>query len=226
MGSIKNDAKSDGIPDTPEACINYFVSRIRRNLHVVLAFSPVGNVFCIRARRFPGLVNCTGIDQFHPWPRDALVSVADRFIQDIEISGPNDIKYSLATHMAKEHLSVAKMSQHYLATQRRYNYVTPKSYLELILFFKYLLGSKRGNLQRLINRLYVGLSTLRKTSDDVAELQKDFTITMEKVDEKKVATNLLIQEMSVQKYEAKVQKDATQVKAEKANEELRKANEI
>ena len=226
LGSISNDAKSAGIPDTPEARINYFISRVRTNLHVVLAFSPVGDTFRIRARRFPGLVNCTGIDQFHPWPRDALISVAERFIREVELSGLDDIKTNLAIHMAEEHLSVAKMSQYYLETQRRYNYVTPKSYLELIAFFKYLLGNKRGDLQRLIDRLDVGLSTLRKTADDVAELQKDIKITMDKVDEKKTATNLLIQEMSVQKAGAKKQQDAAQIEAAKANEESRKANEI
>ena len=223
LGSISNDAKSEGISDTPEARINYFVSRVRKNLHVVLAFSPVGDSFRIRSRRFPGLVNCTGIDQFHPWPRDALISVANRFIADVEISGPEDTKKNLAIHMAEEHLSVAEMSQHYFETQRRYNYVTPKSYLELISFYKYLLSNKRNDVQRLIDRLDVGLSTLRKTSDDVTELQKDLKITLEKVEEKKVATDILINEMKMQQADAKVQDDAAQIEAQKANEESEKA---
>ena len=99
----------------------------------------------------------------------------------------------------EEHLSVAQMSQHFLETQRRYNYVTPKSFLELISFFKYLLGNKQADLQRLIDRLDVGLSTLRKTSQDVTELQKDLKITMEKVEEKKIATDVLIKEMTTSK---------------------------
>ena len=150
--------------------------------------------FRIRARSFSGLVNCTGIDQFHAWPRDALVSVAERFIDDSQLS-ESDIKKSLANHMAEEHLSVRQISQHYFETQQRYNYVTPKSYLELISFYKYLLGNKRNDAQRLIDRLDVGLSTLKKTSDDVTELQKDLKITMEIVGEKKRATDNLIYEM-------------------------------
>jgi len=226
LGSIANEAKNAGVPDTPEARVNFFVSKVKKNLHVVLAFSPVGDTFRVRARRFPGLVNCTVIDQFHPWPRDALVSVAERFLQDVDMSGSSDIKDSLAMHMAEEHLSVAKMSQHFLETQRRYNYVTPKSFLELISFFKYLLGNKQAELQRLIDRLDVGLSTLRKTSQDVTELQKDLKITMEKVGEKKVATDKLIEEMSVQQADAQVQEEAAQLEAEKANEESEKAMTI
>jgi dynein heavy chain len=223
FGSIANEAKAVGIPDNPEARTNYFVSKVKKNLHVVLAFSPVGDTFRIRARRFPGLVNNTVIDQFHPWPRDALVSVAERFLQDVDMSGSLDIRTNLAMHMAEEHLSVANMSRHYLETQRRYNYVTPKSYLELISFFKYLLGNKQADLQRLIDRLDVGLSTLRKTSQDVAELQKDLKITMEKVAEKKVMTDKLIKEMSIQQADAQVQEEGAQLEAKKANEESQKA---
>lgn len=46
------------------------------------------------------------------------------------------MKKQLAQHMAEEHMSVMKASETYLERQRRYNYVTPKSYLELIGFYK------------------------------------------------------------------------------------------
>lgn len=59
--------------------------------------------------------------------------------------------------------------------------MTPKSYLELIGFYKFLLDQKRTEVQRQIDRLDVGLSTLRKTAADVAELQVDLTHTMVKV---------------------------------------------
>jgi dynein heavy chain len=98
-------------------------------------------------------------------------------------------------HTAKEHLSLAITSRHYLETQRRYNYITPKSYLELISFFKYLLENKQAHLQRLIDSLDVGLSTLQKTSQDVAKLQKDLKITMEMVAKKNVMRVKLIKEM-------------------------------
>lgn len=60
------------------------------------------------ARRFPGLINCTSVDFFHPWPRQALISVAARFLEDAEL-GESSVKESLAVHMAEEHLSVTKV---------------------------------------------------------------------------------------------------------------------
>lgn len=46
----------------------YFLNRLRDNLHVVLCFSPVGNKFRNRARKFPALFNECSIDWFLPWP--------------------------------------------------------------------------------------------------------------------------------------------------------------
>jgi dynein heavy chain len=38
------------------------VQEVRRNLHIVLSFSPVSQAFRDRLRKFPSLVNCTTID--------------------------------------------------------------------------------------------------------------------------------------------------------------------
>merc|ERR1719181_960751 len=62
-----------------------FINKVRTNLHMILCFSPVGEAFRVRARRFPALVNNTVIDWFHPWPTEALESVADRFLDDVEL---------------------------------------------------------------------------------------------------------------------------------------------
>lgn len=216
FGGLRNEAKANGIEDSAGAMLDFFLLRVKTNLHIVLAFSPVGQIFRIRARRFPGLVNCTAIDWFHPWPRDALISVADRFLESVDL-GEDEVKVQISQHMAGVHLSVGDMSKKYLATQRRYNYVTPKSYLELIGFYKGLLDEKRGEVQGLIDRLDVGLSTLRKTAADVAEMQVDLGHTMEKVEEKKAATEVLIANMGVERAKAEVQQANAEQEAVKSN---------
>jgi dynein heavy chain len=55
---------------------NFFISRVRENLHVVLCFSPIGDTLRIRMRMFPSLVTCTTINWVDPWPEDALLSVS------------------------------------------------------------------------------------------------------------------------------------------------------
>lgn len=39
----------------------------------------------VRARKFPGIINSTSIDWFHPWPRNALIDVATKFLQETEL---------------------------------------------------------------------------------------------------------------------------------------------
>merc|ERR1711991_958845 len=98
------------------------VKRCRSQLKVVLCFSPVGEIFRVRARRFPGLINCTAIDWFHPWPRDALVSVAARYLKDIELPS-EELRENISHHMAEVHMSVTKASVDFRTRNKRHNYV-------------------------------------------------------------------------------------------------------
>ena len=49
---------------TPLAMYNYFIERVKSNLHIVLAMSPIGDAFRNRLRMFPSLINCCTIDWF------------------------------------------------------------------------------------------------------------------------------------------------------------------
>ncbi|VEL09120.1 unnamed protein product [Protopolystoma xenopodis] len=49
---------------SPLAMYNYFTERVRKNLHIVLAMSPIGDSFRSRLRMFPSLINCCTIDWF------------------------------------------------------------------------------------------------------------------------------------------------------------------
>ena len=50
-----------GLDDTSTNLWKFFIDRVRNNLHVVLAMSPVGDGLRNRCRMYPGLVNCTTI---------------------------------------------------------------------------------------------------------------------------------------------------------------------
>jgi dynein heavy chain, axonemal len=74
-----------GIIDTSENLYKFFIDRARNNLHVVLCFSPVGEKFRSRARKFPGLISGCTIDWFPPWPPEALHATASRFLSDFSV---------------------------------------------------------------------------------------------------------------------------------------------
>ena len=81
VGNLRNEAKGNGVPDNIDALLAYFFDRMKKSLKLILCFSPVGEAMRVRARKFPGIINSTSIDWFHPWPRDALIDVADKFLQ-------------------------------------------------------------------------------------------------------------------------------------------------
>jgi dynein heavy chain len=85
INNVRAKVKNDGIPDTRDNCWQWFIDKTRKNLHMSLCFSPVGESFRQRARKFPALVNNTVIDWFQPWPYDALMSVANSFLQDVDL---------------------------------------------------------------------------------------------------------------------------------------------
>jgi dynein heavy chain len=94
---------------------------------------------------FPGIINCTSLDWFHAWPRDALIDVAGRFLAEFEFPEEQTMA-DIGTHMAHVHLSIDDANSDFLAQERRHNYTTPTSYLELINFYKLLLDKKRGKI--------------------------------------------------------------------------------
>ena len=58
---VRSGCKGAGIQDTPENLWMFFIGRIRKNLHMSLCFSPVGDAMRSRAKKFPALVTCTVI---------------------------------------------------------------------------------------------------------------------------------------------------------------------
>jgi dynein heavy chain, axonemal len=149
---------------------NFFIERVKSNLHVVLAMSPIGDAFRSRLRMFPSLINCCTIDWFMAWPEDALEMVAKKFLEEIELDA--NIKNESINMCKYFHEYIRMMSERYLAQLGRHNYVTPTSYLELIRTFKTLLTQKRNEISLMKNRYTGGLDKLAFASTEVSKMQK------------------------------------------------------
>ena len=161
-----------------------FVDTCRTNLHLVLCFSPIGDAFRTRLRMFPSLVNCCTIDWFTAWPEQALRSVANHFLADGLDLAP-DVKKGVIDVCVDMQERVSDTSQRFLAELRRYYYVTPTSYLELINTFKNLIGTKRSEVLSAKNRYENGLEKLKETAAQVATMQAELEALQPKL---KVAT--------------------------------------
>lgn len=295
FNALRNIAKAEGVPDNRDLMMDFFIDRVRMNLHIVLCMSPVGETFRQRARKFPGIINCTSIDWFHEWKKDALVSVALKYFEDIDIQqsainanvsaivktrsssssgrpasrgnaapvpqnatkerssmtaansntnnsnpppsngtapsaiampanqppaipGLLELREQLAYHIAEVHTSVSQASKQYFIQEKRYNYTTPKSFLELISLYKTLLSTRRNDMAMNIKRLEIGLETLIRTNNDVNKLQEFLKEKKKEVENKKLAAEILLEEMGRQRQEAETQQILADNEKSKADE--------
>ncbi|XP_024130607.1 dynein heavy chain 9, axonemal [Oryzias melastigma] len=168
--SMKPAVHSAGMIVTRETCWKFFISRVRRRLKVVLCFSPVGSKLRLCSRKFPAVINCTTIIWFHEWPQEALESVSLQFLEGVEVNEP-EVKESVSKFMAYVHTSVNQASKEYLTKERRFNYATPKSFLEQITLFRSLLGHRSKELTGKINRLENGLQKFESAASQVDNLK-------------------------------------------------------
>ncbi|XP_061245817.1 dynein axonemal heavy chain 17 isoform X1 [Bos javanicus] len=222
ISSMRPQVKSLGLTDTREACWKFFIDKVRRNLKVILCFSPVGSILRVRARKFPAVVNCTAINWFHEWPEDALVSVSARFLEDTEGIQP-EVKASISLFMSYVHTTVNEMSKVYLATERRYNYTTPKTFLEQIKLYQNLLAKKRMELVAKIERLENGLMKLQSTASQVDDLKAKLAVQEAELKQKNENADKLIHVVGVETEKVSKEKaiaDEEEIKVEVINKNV------
>ncbi|CAG5135432.1 unnamed protein product, partial [Candidula unifasciata] len=209
---------------TPLSMYNKFIERVRKHLHVVLAFSPIGDAFRTRLRMFPSLINCCTIDWFEAWPEDALELVANKFLDDVEMSA--DVRTSTVSICKHFHMSIRAMSQRYFDVMRRVNYVTPTSYLELIKTFKNLLGRKRLEILILKNRYSVGLEKLHFSENQISVMQAELLDLQPKLIETSQETEELITIIEQETIEVEDIKRIVEVDEAMANKAAQEAEAI
>lgn len=214
VNNIRSAVKSAGIPDTRDNCWNFFIDRVKTNLHMALCFSPVGDAFRNRARKFPALVNCTVIDWFHDWPQEALLSVASRFLEAVDLGDP-EVREGIIEFMPYSFRAVNEASVKYKEVEKRYCYTTPKSFLELIKLFTNMLSKKREEILSYKNKLETGLVKLIETASDVAKLEVELKDKKVVVEEKKASADAFAEEVGREKAKVTAESDKANVEAQK-----------
>ncbi|XP_052028538.1 LOW QUALITY PROTEIN: dynein axonemal heavy chain 6 [Apodemus sylvaticus] len=175
LAATRPKAKEVGISEgNRDEVFQYFISRVRQKLHIVLCMSPVGEAFRSRCRMFPSLVNCCTIDWFVQWPKEALLSVSKSFFSAVD-TGSEELKEKLSLMCVNVHLSVSHMAERYYNELRRRYYTTPTSYLELINLYLTMLTEKRKQLVSARDRVKNGLTKLLETNVLVDKMKLDLS---------------------------------------------------
>jgi dynein heavy chain len=219
------DQSRDGIYD-------FFISRVRSNLHVVLCMSPIGDAFRKRCRMFPSLVNCCTIDWFVAWPREALFHVAVGSLK--KIVDDEEQYQNMASVCVTMHESVEEASERFYLEAKRHYYTTPSSYLELLKQYHVLMQKRINSITTLRNKIANGLNKILETNDLVADMEKELKIVVPMMEQKNSETKETVSRLEKDtaqadvikkvvlqdEIEAKVKAAETQELADDASKEL------
>ncbi|NXF75625.1 DYH7 protein, partial [Sclerurus mexicanus] len=219
---VQTDSKGEEL--SPLALFAYFVNFCKENLHIVVAFSPIGDAFRNRLRQFPSLINCCTIDWFQPWPEDALERVASKFLETLELT---DTERQGVVPICKYfHTSVLSLSERFLESLGRHNYVTPTSYLELIAAFRRLLTEKRDSVMKAKRKYVNGLDKLAFAESQVAEMRQELVQLQPKLEEAKVENANMMKTIEIESAEVEEKRKVVKVDEEIATEKAEEAQTL
>uniref|UniRef100_A0A2K5CY30 Dynein axonemal heavy chain 8 n=1 Tax=Aotus nancymaae TaxID=37293 RepID=A0A2K5CY30_AOTNA len=200
-------------PPTFDNLYEYFISRSKKNLHVVLCFSPVGEKFRARSLKFPGLISGCTMDWFSRWPREALIAVASYFLSDYTIVCSSEIKRQVVETMGLFHDMVSENCESYFQRYRRRAHVTPKSYLSFVNGYKNIYAEKVKFINEQAERMNVGLDKLMEASESVAKLSQDLAVKEKELAVASVKADEVLAEVTVSaQASAKIKNEVQEVK--------------
>lgn len=212
--ALSDKARAEKIPENNDSMANYFLERVRSNLHVVLCMSPVGEAFRNRLRMFPSIVNCTTIDWFSEWPEDALLEVALKYLDSANLES-DVLKKAVSQVFVSIHMSVVEQSARMIQEIKRYNYVTPTNYLELVTGYRELLKEKKRDIGNAAGKLKNGLSKLDDTRKSVEKISVELEVAKKQVVQYQKQCEDYLVIIVQQKREADEQAKSVAAKAEK-----------
>lgn len=156
---------------SPVEVFSFFVNRCRRNLHIILCFSPIGDSLRTHLRLFPTIAHCCSINWFDPWPEEALETIASHFVSSTE--WPEDAEDQILASARFFYRSAQEMNARVCRETSLSNHITSASYLEFVRCFVQLYVSQQNELMTAKSRYVNGLDTLQKAAETVESMQAE-----------------------------------------------------
>mmetsp|Transcript_2191 Transcript_2191/g.1958 ORF Transcript_2191/g.1958 Transcript_2191/m.1958 type:complete len:284 (+) Transcript_2191:228-1079(+) len=168
--------------DSEEQLYKNFVKNVQRNLHVVFTMNPSNPDFSGRAASSPALFNRCVIDWFGEWSNEGLWQVAREFTLTIDPPEESFTKQMMKDSIeARHHMivntivyihnTVREINKKLMKSAKKFNYITPRDFLDFIKQFVKLHAQKKEQLEEQQYHLNVGLGKLKETEAEVMNLQ-------------------------------------------------------
>jgi dynein heavy chain 1 len=229
MNQCKEAASKEGLLfDSPDELYKWFTRQIMKNLHIVFTMNPPDSGLASRAATSPALFNRCVLNWMGDWNDEAFFQVAKEFtdVLDLEIlkyKAPDTIpihvrelplppsyREAVLNVFVGIHFSVNDMNKKLLKRQGRYNYCTPRHYLDFISHYVKLFREKREELEDQQRHINVGLDKLNDTVQQVEDLRISLAQKKLELETKNQQANDKLVKMVAEQQEAEQKKLVSQ----------------
>jgi dynein heavy chain 1 len=228
LQSVKQQALYKNISlKTEEEIYNYFTQRVRENLHVIFTLNPASSEYHNRSSTSPALFNRCVLNWFGDWSSSALFSVGMELFnipneifeetkynppfkapEEIRsfVSYPMTYKEAIIGSLVSIQKSMNLINVEVKNTQGRFNYVTPRHFLDFINHLTKLIHKKRLLYLEQQSHLKIGLHKLEETQFQVKELQAILEDKSEKLATIKAELDIKLEKLVKDKFATEQQR--------------------
>ena len=168
----------------------------------------------------PALYNRCVIDWFGDWSRDGLYQVANKLTEYVECRNENFSKPGLDSEsmhglivdsITSYHMIIKDLNDKLMKNAKKFNYITPRDFLDFIKHFINLQKEKSEELNEQQVHINKGLQKIIETENTVNELKQSLAVKKIELDKKQIETKAKFEKIMEDTEKARVSKE----KAEK-----------
>lgn len=153
---------------------------------MVFTMNPSNPDFSNRTASSPALFNRCVIDWFGDWSEEGLFQVAKEFTMIIDPVAESfdppiqedDLRHGIVINtIVSMHNTVIELNKKLAKSAKKFNFITPRDFLDFIKHFVELYNEKKSLLEDQQFHLNVGLDKLKQTETQVLEMQGSLDLT-------------------------------------------------
>ncbi len=215
--------KENKVLDSEEEIYKSFIKGVQRNLHVVFTMNPLSPDFSNRAASSPALYNRCVIDWFGDWSKDGLWQVCRKLTEHIELNTENfniprnndpdrETMHNLIVNaITNFHVNVKDLNIKLMKGAKKFNYITPRDFLDFIRHFINIQKEKNDELNEQQAHINKGLSKINDTEEKVNEMKQNLIQKKLELADKNIEVNEKLDKIKKDSAYAIKKKEETEI---------------
>lgn len=179
--------------------------------------NPSNPDFHNRAGSSPAIFNRCVIDWFGEWSQDALYQVAKELTERVDYPEDSfggkmpleEIHGKITKIIVYIHNSVRELNRRLQKSAKKFNYITPRDYLDFIKHFVTLQREKKSELEEQQLHINSGLSKLKETEETVIEMKESLSKYKLELDNKNQEAEAKLKLMLTEQKNAETKKESS-----------------